>query len=51
MARVKQKTTTKKPYGGKAPRRSNRGVHNKKKTDGVQKKRRFRPGTVALREI
>ena len=23
----------------------------KKKTDGVQKKRRFRPGTVALREI
>ena len=51
MARTKQLVTHKKPYGGKIPRKSNKNT-NKKNTKSVEgKKRRFRPGTVALREI
>ena len=53
MARTKQ--TVRKSTGGKAPRRSYRtknglkmGLHE---VGGVRKPRRWRPGTVALRQI
>ena len=51
MARTKQ--TAKKGFGGKAPRKTlSKSAGEKAKTPGViGKKHRFRPGTVALREI
>ena len=51
MARTKQSITTKKPYGGKTPRGSRVNVVKGKEKNVKSKKRRFRPGTVALREI
>ena len=50
MARTKQ--TARKSVGGKAPR-INRGMKVKVKAaeGGVKKQRRYKPGTVALREI
>ncbi len=49
MARTKQ-IAKKNPFaGGKAPRKAVAG--KKAAIEGVNKKRRFRPGTVALREI
>ena len=57
MARTKQAITTKKPYGktgGKTPRGSRSRRKAAKMTNVNQrkiKKRQFRPGTVALREI
>ena len=54
MARTKQ--TARKSTGGKAPRKQ-RGssltgaLKSKPLTGGVKKRRRHRPGTVALREI
>jgi histone H3 len=59
MARTKQ--TARKSTGGKAPRKalaskaarkcSGKRTGGSKSTGGVQKKHRWRPGTVALREI
>ena len=53
MSRKKQLNTRKKPYGGKTSRKTTRNAikktNNTKEEQG--KKRRFRPGTVALREI
>ena len=52
MARTKQ--TARKSCGGKCPRKSLNTQHarkNRVSTGGVKKPRRFRPGTVALREI
>jgi len=55
MARTKQ--TARKNTGGKAPRKSVAAKHAKKITTtpapvgGVKRAHRFRPGTVALREI
>ena len=53
MARTKQ--TARKSTGGKAPRgnyRTVNGLHmGRHETGGVRKPRRWRPGTVALREI
>jgi histone H3 len=50
MARTKQ--TFRKSSGGKAPRKdlATKGAH-KKPIGGVKKPHRWRPGTVALREI
>merc|ERR1719163_1087612 len=52
MARTKQ--TARKSTGGKAPRKqlaSKAARKSAPSTGGVKKKHRFRPGTVALREI
>ena len=55
MARTKQ--TARKSSGGKCPRGVNLQTRNARKTvnkytmGGVKKPRRFRPGTVALRQI
>ena len=52
MARTKQ--TARKSTGGKCPRKSlntQHGRQNRVSTGGVKKPHRFRPGTVALREI
>lgn len=52
MARTKQ--TARKSTGGKAPRKSLATKAARKsapKTPGIKKPHRFRPGTVALREI
>ncbi len=52
MARTKQ--TARKSSGGKCPRMSlntQHGRRNRVSTGGVKKPHRFRPGTVALREI
>ena len=61
MARTKQ--TARKSYGGKAPRRTYGGKERlatkgvlrrraqRQSTGGVKKPHRYRPGTVALREI
>ena len=51
MARTKQ--TTRKSTGGKAPRKilSMKAARKSTPATGVTKPRRFRPGTVALREI
>ena len=54
MARTKQ--TARKSTGGKAPRKqlaskSARKTNPTTATGGVKKPHRFRPGTVALREI
>lgn len=52
MARTKQ--TARKNTGGKAPRKHIAHKQAKKATvatGGVKKAHRFRPGTVALREI
>ena len=52
MARTKQ--TARKSSGGKCPRMSlntRHGRRNRGLTGGVKKPHRFRPGTVALREI
>ena len=51
MARTKQ--TARKSTGGAAPRKSIKGIASKKTTTetAIVKPRRFRPGTVALREI
>ena len=51
MARTKQAITKKKLYGGKTPRDSRRNVVKGKGKHVERKKKRFRPGTVALREI
>jgi histone H3 len=50
MARTKQ--TARKSTGGKAPRKQlSTKATRKKAPDGVRKPHRYRPGTVALREI
>jgi len=51
MSRVKQ--TSRKSTGGKAPRRQlqTKAARKSVPVGGVRKPRRFRPGTVALREI
>ncbi|XP_069412188.1 histone H3.3A-like [Ovis canadensis] len=52
MARTKQ--TAQKPTGGKAPRKqlaTKTPCKNAPSTRGVKKPHRYRPGTVALREI
>ena len=52
MARTKQ--TAQKSTGGKAPRKQMATLAARKsapKTGGIKKPHRFRPGTVALREI
>ncbi|KAH3745554.1 Histones H3 and H4 [Pelomyxa schiedti] len=51
MARTKQ--TARKSTGGKAPRKhiASKHAHKKAPAGGVKKPHRFRPGTVALREI
>ena len=51
MARTKQ--TSRKSYGGKAPRKNlaTKAARKKTATAGVKKPHRYRPGTVALREI
>ena len=52
MDRTKQ--TARKSSGGKCPRMSlntQHGRRNRVRTGGVKKPHRFRPGTVALREI
>ena len=55
MARTKQ--TARKSTGGKAPRKivaqkkSNKTLLAGQKSDGIKKPHRYRPGTVALREI
>jgi histone H3 len=52
MARTKQ--TARKSEGGKAPRRplaTKAAAKTKPATGGVKKPHRYRPGTVALREI
>lgn len=48
MARTKQ--TARRSTGGKAPRKGIAGLAARKKA-GIKKPHRFRPGTVALREI
>ncbi|KAH8267365.1 hypothetical protein KR026_001062 [Drosophila bipectinata] len=48
MARTKQ--TARKSTGGKAPRKQ-LATKAARKTGGVKKPHRYRPGTVALREI
>ncbi|KAF8745966.1 hypothetical protein AX14_004261 [Amanita brunnescens Koide BX004] len=48
-AKRKKTATARKSTGGKAPRPSEPEAHPQ--DDGTHKKRRFRPGTVALREI
>ena len=51
MARTKQ--TARKSTGGKAPRKQSASKAARKATpaEGQKKNRRYRPGTVALREI
>jgi histone H3 len=49
MARTKQ--TARKSTGGKAPRKQLATKAARKSTGGVKKAQRYRPGTVALREI
>merc|ERR1712063_179425 len=51
MARTKQ--TARKSTGGKAPRKhvASKGAKKSAASGGVKKPHRFRPGTVALREI
>ena len=51
MARTKQ--TARKSTGGKAPRKqlASKAARKSTKADGAKKSRRYRPGTVALREI
>ena len=51
MARTK--TTARKRTGSKAPRKgySKKTLKNRAATGGVKKPHRYRPGTVALREI
>ena len=49
MARTKQ--TARKSTGGKTPRKQMAGKAMKKTAPGLKKPHRFRPGTVALREI
>uniref|UniRef100_A0A1J3JAG6 Histone H3.2 n=1 Tax=Noccaea caerulescens TaxID=107243 RepID=A0A1J3JAG6_NOCCA len=51
MARTKQ--TARKSTGGKAPRKSvaTKAAKKSSRVGGVKKPHRFRPGTVALREI
>jgi histone H3 len=51
MARTKQ--TARKSTGGKAPRKhvANKAARKQVSSGGVKKPHRFRPGTVALREI
>merc|ERR1711907_673704 len=51
MARTKQ--TARKSTGGKAPRKSvaSKAAKKHSASGGVKKPHRFRPGTVALREI
>lgn len=52
MARTKQ--TARKSTGGKAPRKQLATLANRKRapaTGGIKKPHRYRPGTVALREI
>ena len=49
MARTKQ--TARKSSGGKTPRKSLAGKKSAPLTKGVKKPHRYRPGTVALREI
>ena len=51
MARTKQ--TARKSTGGKAPRKqlATKGKGKRSATGGVKKPHRYRPGTVALREI
>ena len=49
MARTKQ--TARKSTGGKAPRKQLASKAARTATPGVKKAHRFRPGTVALREI
>ncbi|KAF8720536.1 hypothetical protein HU200_023790 [Digitaria exilis] len=51
---VRTKQTVRKSTGGKAPRKMLRAIAARKsapQTGGVKKPRRYRPGTVALREI
>jgi histone H3 len=49
----KQKQTARKSTGGKAPRKhvANKAARKQVAAGGVKKPHRFRPGTVALREI
>ena len=51
MARTKQ--TARKSTGGKAPRKqlASKAARKSAPTEGAKKNRRYRPGTVALREI
>ena len=49
MARTKQ--TARKSTGGKAPRKQLATKHHPGNRGGVKKPHRYRPGTVALREI
>jgi histone H3/H4 len=49
MARTKQ--TARKSTGGKAPRKHVASKQVRASAGGVKKQHRFRPGTVALREI
>ena len=49
MARIKQ--TARKSIGGKAPRKALEMKLKKEAGGGVKKPHRYRPGTVALREI
>ena len=51
MARTKQ--TARKSTGGKAPRKqlASKAARKSTKAEGQKKARRYRPGTVALREI
>merc|ERR1712144_65591 len=51
MARTKQ--TARKSTGGKAPRKhvASKGAKKSAASGGVKKPHRYRPGTVALREI
>ena len=51
MARTKQ--TARKSTGGKAPRKqlASKAARKSTPTEGAKKNRRYRPGTVALREI
>ena len=51
MARTEQAITKKKLYGGKTPQDSRRNIVKEKGKHVERNKRRFRPGTVALREI
>ncbi len=49
MARTKQ--TARKSTGGKAPRKQLASKTARKASDGAKKARKYRPGTVAMREI
>ena len=49
MARTKQ--TARKSTGGKAPRKQLATKARKAAPDGAKKSKRYRPGTVAMREI